>query len=60
MAQDLNELKNMTLSGDAELDDLIEKWVKWDRNPKTKKEILKLIEAKDWGTYVMNMLNINI
>ncbi|XP_030559956.1 glucose 1,6-bisphosphate synthase [Drosophila novamexicana] len=56
MAQDLNELKNMTLSGDAELDDLIEKWVKWDRNPKTKKEILKLIEAKDWGTLKLRLL----
>ncbi|XP_064547838.1 phosphopentomutase [Drosophila montana] len=56
MAQEINELKNMTLSGEAELDDLIEKWMKWDGNSKTKKEILKLIEAKDWDTLKLRLL----
>lgn len=48
MVQEISELENMQLSDDEKLNEQIQNWIKWDKNPKTKAEILQCVKDKDW------------
>ncbi|XP_017027378.1 phosphopentomutase [Drosophila kikkawai] len=53
----MREIKNMTLSGDKELDDQIRKWVRWDKCPSTSCQIMDAVRAKDWDTLRKRLCN---
>ncbi|KAH8320360.1 hypothetical protein KR067_000298 [Drosophila pandora] len=44
------EIKNMTLSGDPELDNQIRRWIRWDKCPSTACQIMDAVRASDWDT----------
>lgn len=50
MGQMQCEIKNMTLSGDPELDNQIRRWIRWDKCPSTACQIMDAVRASDWDT----------
>ncbi|KAH8298428.1 hypothetical protein KR044_002484 [Drosophila immigrans] len=48
MPQAICQLRNTILTGDRVLDDMIKKWVKWDHNVDTLRQIMDAVEREDW------------
>ncbi|XP_022221634.2 phosphoglucomutase-2 [Drosophila obscura] len=56
-SQMICQLKNMSLSGDPELDGQIRKWIRWDRCPSTSCQIMDAVKAQDWETLRKRLCN---
>ncbi|XP_017835874.1 glucose 1,6-bisphosphate synthase [Drosophila busckii] len=56
-SQAVCELRNLPLSGDKELDEQIKKWIKWDRNPDTVKQIMQAVKNQEWDTLRCRLCN---
>lgn len=52
-------ISSLQLSGDKELDEQIKKWIMWDRNAATLKQVVDAVEEKDWSALRIRLCRYN-